>query len=564
MNFGIFLSLCIHRPFHSLSNRCFISNNAEARKYVQDGGALGRPKPRGPGSRTPRFQTLVLFAAGLVISAFCCGCATGSPVSATQNPQVAQYSVMTEKPASVTVAFGKTSDYGLQTAPVQTPPGGGPVSVYVAGMQAHTTYHMQAVVQFADGTITKDVDRTFTTGSYPAGVLPSLTATTTPGQTPQPGIEILDPVFEGQPIVAVDLSGNILWAYNPNLTLNTAIWQAPKLLPNGDFIAVVSPASSAALATSAPAGTPNMVREFDLAGNTIKQITMPQLNSELAAAGFNLTLLLFHHDVTVLPNGHWLVLTNTIQNVVLTGQTTPTPVLGDVIVDLDANLQPAWVWNEFDHLDVNRHPWNFPDWTHTNALIYSPDDGNLVVSIRHQNWIVKVDYENGAGTGNVLWRLGQGGDFTLENGTDPTDWSYAQHGISFTTQNTTGVFGLAVMDNGDDRSYPGIAPATCGVNGVPACFSTIPIYQIDETAMTATLLFHQILPASLYTDFGGQAQTMANGDVEYDLCGLTPQSSQIFEVTHGANPQTVWNLQLNGNFAYRGYRLPSLYPGVQW
>jgi arylsulfate sulfotransferase len=218
------------------------------------------------------------------------------------------------------------------------------------------------------------------------------------------------------------------------------------------------------------------VSEFNLAGDTVKQITMTQLNSALAAAGYNLTLQLFHHDVTVLPNGHWLVLANTFQNVVLNGQTIPTQVLGDVIVDLNTDLQPVWVWNEFDHLDVNRHPWNFPDWTHTNAVIYSPDDGNLLVSIRHQNWIVKVDYENGAGTGNILWHLGQGGDFTLVNGTDPTDWSYAQHGISFTTANTTGTFGLAVMDNGDDRAYPGIAPATCGIDGAPPCFSTIPVY----------------------------------------------------------------------------------------
>jgi arylsulfate sulfotransferase len=137
------------------------------------------------------------------------------------------------------------------------------------------------------------------------------------------------------------------------------------------------------------------VREFDLAGNTVKQITMAQLNAALAAANYNFTLLLFSHDINVLPNGHWLVLANTFKSVALTGQTTPTQVLGDVIVDLDTNLKPVWVWNEFDHLDVNRHPWMFPDWTHTNAVIYSPDDGNLIVSMRHQNWIVKVDYYNG-------------------------------------------------------------------------------------------------------------------------------------------------------------------------
>lgn len=516
------------------------------------------------------FQTLALLLAGLSILAVCLGCAgkTGNSlsgfISATANPQVAMYTVNSPQLGKVTIVFGKTTDYGLQTWTLPTPPGGGQVNIYVAGMQANTTYHMQAQVQYADGTTVNDVDRTFTTGSYPANSLPGITATTTPGQTPQPGIEIVNSINATVQIVAVDLSGNIIWAYNPNLESNGATWLAPKLLPDGDFISLISiAASSSALETSPVPGTPNMVREFDLAGNTVKQITMDQLNAALAAAGFNVTLSLFSHDVTVLPNGHWLVLANTTQNIVLDGQTTPTEVLGDVIVDLDTNLNPVWVWNEFDHLDVNRHPWNFPDWTHTNAIIYSRDDGNLLVSMRHQNWIVKVAYFDGTGTGDILWRLGAGGDFKLVGGTDPTDWSYAQHRPSFTTPNTTGTFGLAVMDNGNDRLLPGedaSTSQTCGTNGASTCFSTVPIYEINESAMTATLQFHQILPPNLFSSFGGNALMLSNGNIEYDLCG----ASQVFEVTNQTNPQTVWNLQVSNSFAYRAYRLPSLYPGVQW
>ena len=29
-------------------------------------------------------------------------------------------------------------------------------------------------------------------------------------------------------------------------------------------------------------------------------------------------------------------------------------VLGDLIVDLDENLQVSWVWNSFDHMDLKR------------------------------------------------------------------------------------------------------------------------------------------------------------------------------------------------------------------
>ena len=95
----------------------------------------------------------------------------------------------------------------------------------------------------------------------------------------------------------------------------------------------------------------------------------------------------------------------------------------------------------------------FPDWTHANAVLYSKDDGNILISMRHENWVIKVDYEDGKGTGAVIWRLGQGGNFTLKNGADPTDWEYAQHYPSFFSANTTGVFSLGVMDNGDDRIF---------------------------------------------------------------------------------------------------------------
>jgi len=299
---------------------------------------------------------------------------------------------------------------------------------------------------------------------------------------------------------------------------------------------------------------------------------MAQLNARLSAANYNVTLVEFHHDVTVLPNGHWLVLASTIQSVILTGYTTPIKVQGDVVIDLNKNLQPVWVWNEFDHLDVNRHPWSFPDWTHTNAIVYSPTDGNILVSMRHQNWIVKVDYNNGAGTGNVIWHLGEGGDFKLVNGIDPTDWPYAQHGPSFTTTNTAGLFGLTVMDNGNDRQYPGgPAGVTCGTAGAQPCYSTVPIFQISESTMTAdqtaTLTFHQIVPPNLFNFFGGNSEVLANGHVEYDLCGVSlkpPVTSQVMEVTDSSNSQTIWTMHVTGMNLYRAYRLPSLYPGVQW
>jgi len=310
-----------------------------------------------------------------------------------------------------------------------------------------------------------------------------------------------------------------------------------------------------------------VIREFDLAGNTVQQLTMEDLNARLAANGFNVTLSYFSHEIVLLPNGHYLVIANTVRPFSnLPGYPGTTNVVGDTVVDLDSTLQPRWLWNSFDHLNVNRHPMGFPDWTHSNSLAYSQDDGNFLISMRHQNWVLKIDYENGAGSGNIIWHLGEGGDFKLTNGVDPTDWFYAQHYANFISPNTTGVFNLELFDNGDDRAFP--KGLICGPlpGQTPCLYSTVAQFQIDENAMTATFLFHDKLPHTLYSSFAGNNDLLANGNIQYNLAGTMP--AYAFEVQPGANltdpAQTVWEMSVPGTNTYRMNRLPSLYPGVQW
>lgn len=496
-------------------------------------------------------------------------------VTSTNNVQVAQYAVTPPSTANVSVQFGLDTNYGLMTWTRPTPMNGGAVSLYVAGMRASTAYHMRGVIQFGDGTSFNDADQAFTTGTPPATEMPIMNATTTPGMTPQSGVELLDTVVVtgGAGKVAesavVDLQGNVVWAYAPNL--GTTSGPNPiKLLSNGDFLINFS---------GAPDGVNAVMQEVDLGGNVIWQMTTAQLNTALAAAtcaGCNITVIGTHHDFTVLPNGHLIVLAS-MQETLADG-TTPT---GDVLIDLGdmENVggnnpnhlpQPVWLWNEFTWLDTNRRPYSYPDWTHSNAVLYSKDDGNLIVSSRHQNWLIKVNYANGAGDGHVMWRLGYQGDFTLLNadGTPDTnnhDWFFAQHGPAFTTTNTTGKFGLVLFDNGDDRGVVDVAGGTCGTGQPVACFSTTPVFQLDETAMTATLVSHNQNPD--YTFFGGNAEQLANGNIEFDECTTTlisEDNAVVYEVTQTALPQTVWKMTVTGQDAYRAMRIPSLYPGVQW
>ena len=524
--------------------------------------------PATPSGATAQAATLNLgltnVAAGTPQTIALTGVSASIPVgtvTATANPQVAQYSVTLPYPGSITVNFGTDTTYGHSTWSQSTDVAGGTINMLVAGMLANTTYHMQANIQLTNGATAKDSDHTFATQA--ALLNPVVTATTTAGMTPQPGLEELTLLTGNSKngIAMTDLQGNIVWTYaTPDFAKDDI--EGVRMLPNGHFLISVGNGSTYGFPTPVEPPVNNIIaaREIDLAGNIIRQITVADLNAELLAAGYTgITLRQFHHEITPLPNGHWLLLSNaekTFNN--LTGIAGPTTVLGDVIVDVDENLQPVWVWNEFDHLDINRHPYSFPDWTHTNAVVYSPSDGNLFVSMRNQNWIVKVAYNDGAGNGDVVWHLGYQGDFTLVGGTDPIDWSYAQHYPALFTANSSGVFSLAAMDNGNDRvGLP---------NGTPP-YSTIPVWQIDETAKTATFTFHQKVDPSLYSFFGGSTEQLPNGNIHYDLCGQGPLvaiGSEIFEVTQTATPATVWHMSITGANAYRALRLPSMYPGVAY
>ncbi len=424
---------------------------------------------------------------------------------------------------------------------------------------------MRASLLMPDGTTLTDSDHTFTTGGLPGTQLPVLSIQTPSSLVPQSGVQLVDMIGGPQPpAIALDLAGNLLWYYIPPDGSKSDIIQPIKQLPNGDFILNWSPTSSYILTPDTPLapGTLDELREIDLTGKVIRSIDIDTLNQRLATAGFTYTALTMHHDICILPNGHLIVLINSTRNFTnlpsAPGKTTT--VLGDALVELDNNLNPVWLWDMFDYLDINREPYMFPDWTHANAVLYSPSDGDLLVSIRHQNWVIKIDYRNGKGTNNILWHLGYQGDFTLENITDPSDWFWAQHGPSFTGTTTSGQYGLALFDNGDDRN---IVQSCAEYGQTPCPYSTAMVLQLDETAMTATITQND--PTGSYSNFGGNAEVLANGDLEADSCYVAvPLSTMTTEMTSDSPPQLVWQMTITGGNAYRSFRMPSLYPGVQW
>jgi arylsulfate sulfotransferase len=505
-------------------------------------------------------RQLCLFSAVLLtVLTVGCGGSNNPPspavtVGATTHPLVAQYNIAEiNLGATAWVEFGPDTNYGRQTSAVSASGSTfikDSISILVAGMKAQTTYHMRAHATWPGGSWV-DQDRVFTTGALPSSPsIPQVTVQTTPGASPAPGVELLSFATNGATvqIVSTDLQGNVIW-YCPQNALPA------KLMSNGHFLLNLG----------------SDLQEVDLACNVVRDVSVQKVNQSLQAQGYSFTISDianipgsagdFHHDMLVLPNGHWVAICHVAKSFTdLTGFPGTTDVLGDALVDIDLNGNVVWGWSAFDHLDVNRHLQGLPDWTHSNAILYTVD-GNLLLSMRHQSWVLKIDYANGSGAGDVLWRLGEDGDFSIAGG-NPADWFYAQHYPKILQTNGS-ITTMTVWDNGNLR----IDSSGAACNPIPLplpaqCYSRATIFQIDENTHLATLLW-QDLPG-FYSYWGGSIGVLSNGNVEFDMSAPTATtSSQIMEVTQTASPQTVWQMETAAN-AYRAYRMTSLYPGITW
>ncbi len=263
--------------------------------------------------------------------------------------------------------------------------------------------------------------------------------------------------------MATDLKGDIEWYYDP--VADGYSYYGPTLVPGGTALVFGEPS------TGAGAGGSVSIKEIDLAGDTLRQTNIDAVNAELAALG-QYPITNFSHDIVRLPNGDTAVLARTPRTIDVNG--TPTVYDGDDVIVLDQNFQVAWVWDPFDWLSTSRLPTlgeGPTDWLHANSISWSPEDGNLVVSLRAQDWVIKIDYANGTGDGHIIWRLGQGGDFTIIS-SDPSPWFSHQHDVTYINDNT-----LVLFDDGNTRAETNSDAHSRGQELV-----------LNEQTMTATLV----------------------------------------------------------------------------
>jgi hypothetical protein len=489
---------------------------------------------------------------------------TGSQavITPTPNPLVALYSVPPTQPGpgphgTVHVEFAVAGDDPSwhSTNDLPTRPGKS-TNFFVAGMLPNTTYEMRDV--FSNGTTS--APQLFTTGNLPSNLaFPTFTVTQQPGPGSDVSQDLIFHQLPGSPAnvpnpLATDLQGHVVWYYDVSQSGLIHTYAGQSLVPGGTVLLLgvdryaVSP------------GTMDDLREIDLAGDEVRETNTGAVNAQLTALGLH-PVFSFTHDVERLPNGQTAVIGLTERTIDVNG--APTEYVGMTIIVLDKNFQVSWAWDAFDHLDVTRGPVlgevlhagdtdqvsaSTPvlpavDWLHINAVSYSPGDGNLIVSVRHQDWVLKIDYANGDGDGHVIWRLGQGGDFAV-NSTDPSPWFSHQHDAHYLDAST-----IILFDNGNTRRASD-----------PNAHNRGQVWKLDEQSMTATLVFNADL--GNYSPMFGAAQRLSNGDYVF-TSGAQGQAPKLFGQSIEVRPDgsTAYVLQLNKP-EYRSFRVSTLYGGV--
>ena len=380
----------------------------------------------------------------------------------------------------------------------------GVVKVPVFGLQAATSYALQLVAFNRCGMAQGEI-LTFTTGALPAD-LPAYAAT---GSAPSPGYVV---IAAGNYGLVIDNSGRVVWYHRfpngPGLNFQAQ--------PNGRYVARPN---------AAVAGPPAAWLELDPLGNITRTLG--------CARGLQPRM----HDFLGEADGSYWVLCDEVRTVDLetAGGDADAQVLGTVVQHLTANGDLLFEWSPFDHLEVKLDDLTAADlagqvinWTHGNALDLD-GDGNLLVSFRNLNSLVKIDTRTGA----VVWRMGGShNEFVFENAPMP---AFArQHSLR-----VTGHGRLLLLDN----------------LGEPA--SRAERYEFDEAGRSVRLSGSYTSSGSVIAQVGGTAQDLPGGRT------LVSFGNGASVEEYDAAGNVVWRLEGNPGYIFRAQRIQSLYrPGT--
>ncbi len=237
--------------------------------------------------------------------------------------------------------------------------------------------------------------------------------------------------------------------------------------------------------------------EIDMLGNTVNQWYAARRPQGPAPGAIAVDTAGLHHQPKEMPNGNFLIFTASAREIDgyytdqhnLEAPRRRALVVGDGVAEMDrATGELLWEWSAFDHLDPFRigyggtdDYWSLRgfegalDWTHGNGAAYDARDDSVIVSLRHQDAIVKVDRTSGG----IKWILGEptGWGPLADRVLKPVNlarWPYHGHNPRLTPEGT-----IVFFDNGTWGARPPKPPVPPERN-----FSRGVEYRVDEKRMT--------------------------------------------------------------------------------
>jgi arylsulfate sulfotransferase len=321
--------------------------------------------------------------------------------------------------------------------------------------------------------------------------------------------------------------------------------------------------------------------EKDLLGNTINSYSLNPAQT--------------HHDIEITTHGTILSLHKESFFVegYPTSYTDPnaptisTYIEDNPVVELSLDGQLLNKWYLADMLDPTRLTYsslvisNFGtdmyDWAHANAVLHDPSDDSIIVSIRHQDAVIKFSRT----TGSLKWILANHDSwppelqpYLLTPVGEPFEWQYHQHAPTLTPSGT-----LLLFDNGNYRATPfdGREIVKFKEN-----YSRAVEYAIDEENMEVEQIWeYGKYVDNTYFDHGvGDADHMKKtgnilithgsvsliGGISSDLIGMGISHMRFIEVNHNTPAEKIFEVAIYDPTpgakisGYRSERIPDLYP----
>ena len=299
-------------------------------------------------------------------------------------------------------------------------------------------------------------------------------------------------VFNVRPGGSADLAGGVGWIVGVDqageIQLDLKFDQPSqdvRALPNGNLLFSLT--------------SVGILKETTRSGETVRQwhIAGKWQDKTPPAGSVEIDIELTHHSINIFPNGNFLLLSVEMRDFDNWPENDTDPnaprstrkVAGDVVLEVSPAGEVLNKWHILDLIDpyrlsygsCNRY-WqsrgfvDSNDWCHANSATYDARDDSIIVSLRNQDCLVKID----RGSGELKWILGDPGNWQdpwaskLLKPVGEVEWQYHQHDCSVTPSGT-----ILCFDNGNFRTTP------FGPKMPPEeSYSRAVEFEVDEDAMT--------------------------------------------------------------------------------